>query len=233
VLDNWQPMTTGRAAFDRAYFTPPGLAGDMKIEVSGSRIIDIGAGIGRLPFHMRDAWSRWPHGEREFVCIERNEEHVRVGRKVMPNAEWICADMLEIPQMLDRLGEFDCAISNPPFGVVPRAGHAPGGYRGRRTEYHAIALAALVAMYGVFLIPQRLAPFQLSGVAEFRSGCEDSEYVRFSEATGIRLRPSCGIDTSIYADQWNGAVRVAMEVACGDFRDCKLPGAPGAWPVNA
>ncbi|WP_163511202.1 hypothetical protein [Fodinicola acaciae] len=61
VLDNWQESSTSTNACDRAHFTPAGLARDMSIEVSGNRIIDLGAGIGRLAFHNRDLWSRWPN----------------------------------------------------------------------------------------------------------------------------------------------------------------------------
>lgn len=43
-------------------------------------------------------------------------------RKVMPEANWICADILDLPDQVDQLGgTFDCAISNPPFGSVPTA----------------------------------------------------------------------------------------------------------------
>ncbi len=216
VLDNWRASKTMRSASDRAFFTPAGLAGQMAIQVQGERIVDLCAGIGRLAFHNRNAGDRWPWVEPEFVCIERNREYVRVGRRVMPEAHWICADVLEIPQMRENLGEFDCAIGNPPFGVIPRAGNAPGGYRGRRFEYHVIALASMIARYGVFLIPQIAAPFQLSGGGGYQRGTGDAEYQTFRAATGIELKGNCGIDTSDFRHDWHDAPPV-VEIVVADF----------------
>jgi len=156
VLDHWQESATSTNASDRAFFTPAGLARDMSMDVEGRRILDLGAGIGRLPFHCRDALARYEYPQ--FVCVERNPAYVRVGRRVMPEATWICADILDLPDMLDELGTVDCAISNPPFGPLPRRRDAPGGYTGRRFEYHTIALAGLFARRGVFLIPQLTRP---------------------------------------------------------------------------
>jgi hypothetical protein len=176
VLDHYQPSSTGRSALNRAHFTPEGLAVDMSVHIGGSRIVDLAAGIGRLSFHNRDPWAR---NSPDFVCIEREPEFVRIGRRVMPEAWWICADIMDIPRLLGRLGKFDCAISNPPFGPVLRSGDAPGGYRGRRFEYHAIALASLIARRGVFLVPQAAAPFRYSGVNQFQHDTGDAEYRKY------------------------------------------------------
>lgn len=196
----------------------------MSLHIGGDRIIDLAAGIGRLAFHSRDAWARWPHDGPEFVCIERNPAYVRVGRRIMPEARWICADIMDIPRMRDEIGEFDCAIANPPFGAIPRSGDAPGGYRGRRFEYHAIALAALIARRGVFLIPQNAAPFRYSGVPGFESGTGDAEYRKFVAATGIELEPNCGIDTTQYQDDWHD-VTPNVEIVRADFTERATPAA--------
>jgi hypothetical protein len=225
VLDNWQESSTSTNASDRAFFTPAGLAGDMSIEVDGLRIIDLAAGIGRLAFHNREIW---PHRDvPEFVCVERNPAYVRVGRRVMPEATWICADILDLPDRLDELGEFSCAISNPPFGPVPRQRNAPGGYVGRRFEYHAIAVAALLARRGVFIIPQVAAPFCYSGRPRFEHDTGDAEYRKFSAVTGIELTANCGIDTSYYDGQWHG-VCPRVEIVKADFTERRQPIAPPA-----
>src|SRR5262245_9163273 len=225
ILDNWLASSTSRSASERAHFTPSGLARDMSIHVGGNRIIDLAAGVGRLSFHNRDLWARWPQAGPEFVCIERNPDYVRVGRRVMPEAEWICADIMELPSMLKKLGRFDCAIANPPFGVIPRTGNAPGGYRARRFEYHAIALAAMVADRGVFIIPQNSAPFRYSGFPRFEANVGDAEYRKFVAATGIELTPNCGIDTTQYEDDWHN-VTPRVEVVKADFtaRAAAIPG---------
>jgi predicted RNA methylase len=125
----------------------------MSLEVGGDRIIDLGAGIGRLAWHNRNLYGRWPYPTPEFLCVERNPAYVRVG-KVMPEATRLCADILDLPDLADQLGGmFDCAISNPPFGPPRRHRNAPG-YAGRRFEYHTIAVAARLSRRGVFIVPQ-------------------------------------------------------------------------------
>ncbi|SDD55710.1 class I SAM-dependent methyltransferase [Actinokineospora iranica] len=222
VLDHWRASATTRSASDRAYFAPAGLARDMSLEFSGDRIIDLCAGIGRLAFHARDLWGHWPGPGREIVCIERNPLYVRVGRRVLPEASWICADIMAIPNMLDELGRFDCAISNPPYGAIPRSGNAPGGYRGRRFEYHALSLARLVADRAVFLIPQVSAPFSYSGVRQFVADDGDTEHAKFAAATGIALEANCGIDTSFHRDDWHDQVP-SLEIVTTDFDDIEAP----------
>lgn len=229
VLDHWQESSTNANARDRAFFTPEGLAVDMSLEVGGDRIIDLGAGIGRLSWHNRDLWGRWPYPAPEFVCVERNPVYVRVGRKVMPEATWICADILDLPDMVDQLGgRFDCAISNPPFGPLPRHRDAPG-YSGRRFEYHTIAVAAGLAARGVFIVPQMSAPFRYSGRPCFEHDQGDAEYARFTAGTGITLTSTCGIDTSFYDGRWRG-VCPRVEVVMADFID---RAAPCTAPVTA
>ena len=221
VLDNYRASTTGRSRSDRAHFTPSGLAQDMHLEVTGDRIIDLAAGIGRLAHHNRGLWSRWPNPGRDIVCIERNPEYVRVGQRVMPEARWICADIMTIPQ-LDDLGEFDCAISNPPYGAIPRSVAETLGYCGRRFEYHTIALASTIARRGVFIIPQIAAPFRYSGRQSYEGGTGDTEYHKFVAATGIELNANCGIDTTYHQHDWHD-VNVLVEIVTAEFTERAEP----------
>lgn len=216
VLTHWQESSTTANGLQGAFFTPEGLARDMSLEVGGDRIIDLGAGIGRLAWHNRDLFGRWPHPAPEFLCVERNPAYVRVGRKVLPEATWLCADILDLPDLANQLGGvFDCAISNPPFGPRPRHRNAPG-YTGRRFEYHTIAVAAGLARRGVFIVPQTSAPFHYSGQPNFEHDRGDAEYARFTAGTGITLTATCGIDTSVYDGQWRG-VSPRVEVVKANF----------------
>lgn len=226
VLEHWQEAAHTTHALAGAFFTPLGLARDLSIEVSGNRVIDLGAGIGRLAWSCRDLWGRRWNDEpaRELVCVEANPTYVEVGRRVLPEATWICADLLDVPGM--GLGRFDTAIANPPFGPIARAGDGPG-YRGRRFEYRAIAVAAQIAKWGAFIIPQQSAPFRYSGQPCFRVE-RAPELDRFEHATGITLEPSCGIDTSGYTEDWRG-VRPQVEVVTCDFTEL----APAQVPVFA
>ncbi|MEU2032801.1 methyltransferase [Nocardia amamiensis] len=219
VLNHFQESTSATQSPDGAFFTPHGLAHDMAIEVVGTRIIDLGAGIGSLAFACRNPYGQ-ANGDpaRELVCVERNPEFVRVGMKVVPEATWVCGDLLEVHR--NRMRPFDTAIANPPFGAIPRSGNAPG-YRGSRFEYHAIALAAHVARHGVFLIPQTSAPFHYSGHAGMEHDRADDECRRFQSGIGITLEPSCGIDTSFYTEDWHHPP-IATEVLTTDFSDTTI-----------
>ncbi|MBF6435192.1 methyltransferase [Nocardia cyriacigeorgica] len=232
VLANFQESSVSGQSAVGAFFTPAGLARDMSIEVVGRRLIDLGAGIGQLAFACRDLWGR-ANGEpvRDLVCVERNPVFVRVGRKVLPEARWLCGDLLRAH--LERMPLFDTAIANPPFGAVARSSDAPG-YHGPRFEYHTITIAARVARHGVFLIPQSSAPFRYSGQPRMHDGCADAECQRFHAATGITLDPSCGIDTSGYRDNWHHPT-VATEVVTSDFttlasaHEPSPPATPESW----
>jgi hypothetical protein len=212
VLTNWHEGATNINSAAGAFFTPLGLALDLTIEVSGCRrIIDLCAGIGCLALacHWRNGWGDPP---REIVCVEKNPAYVEVGRKILPEATWICADVFDVPSL--GLGRFDAAISNPPFGATPRDRKAPR-YSGRAFEFHVIDIAAGLAEQGAFIIPQPSAPFRFSGAPCFER-CEGSAYRGFSEATGVSLEPGCGIDCAYHADGWRG-VKPTVEVVTADF----------------
>lgn len=49
----------------------------------------------------------------------------------------------------------------------------------------------------------------------------------FREQTGLALEPNCGIDTSIYRDEWHGT-SPQVEIVCCDFYETALkPWQPG------
>ncbi|MFD7055547.1 methyltransferase [Streptomyces mirabilis] len=201
VLDHFHESANMGRTLDGAFFTPAELAGELHHVIPGDCIIDLCAGIGRLAWHARDYWNRrWERlPPREIVCVEKNPEYVRVGRRVLPEATWICADVLDVPGL--NLGPFDCAISNPPFGRVKRSGNAPG-YRGPLFEFHVIAVAETLARRGAFIIPRESAPFRI----ETGFVSQDSPaYERFHRETGIKLRPNPGIPTDEFRDQWRDA----------------------------
>ncbi|MEV7123942.1 methyltransferase domain-containing protein [Kitasatospora griseola] len=213
VMENWQESDNSTHGLDGAFFTPPGLARDLSVEVSGpevQRVLDLCAGTGRL------AWASindWGAPDREMVCVERNPKYVRVGRKVLPEARWLCADIFDLP---NDLGRFDMVVSNPPFGFTERSGDGPG-VSSRRFEYHALAVAAELGRFGVFIIPQESAPFRYSGQPSFQER-RSAEYEQFERETGIRLEMNCGIDTSGYRQEWRGASPKTEIVVC-DFTE--------------
>jgi hypothetical protein len=162
VLEHWRESSTAVSSLEGAFFTPLDLARDFALQVWRRRIIDLCAGTGRLSWACRSRfvhdWERPP--TPEFVCVEKNPAYVAVGRRVLPEATWICADICDLAHM--DLGAFGTAIANPPFGRMRRNSDGPR-YRGPLFEYHVIDLAADLARRGVFLVPQSSAPFRCSG----------------------------------------------------------------------
>lgn len=223
VLTHWHETADASSTLDGAYFTPLDLASTLRFHVHGDRVINLCAGIGRLAWGCREklirAWERRP--PREFVCVEKNPLYVAVGRKVLPEAEWITGDVLTVLEM--NPGRFDTAIANPPFGRIARTGQGPR-YRGRQFEYHVIDIAADLARRGAFIVPQASAPFRYSGQPRFER-VNNPEVARFEAQTGIRLEPNLGIDTSFCDDQWHGASPVTEVVVC-DFTERAEPTSP-------
>lgn len=217
VLAHWRASANHINSALGAFFTPEGLARDLTIEASGRRIIDLCAGIGALSRALLDRYSRGR--APEVVCVEINPDYAAVGRKVVPEATWVVGDVLALPD----LGRFDCAISNPPFGNIARAGVAQR-YRGRAFEYHVIDAASGIANYGVFIIPQASASFRYSGQSHFEVARSDA-YEAFARQTSIELTPNCGIDCSVYIDEWDG-VAPKVEIVLADFEEARRLRAP-------
>jgi hypothetical protein len=209
VIEHWNPAADPLNCLTGAFFTPPGLARDFAIEVSGRTLIDLCAGIGALSFYA----SIGREGPRSIVCVESNPVYVAVGRKILPDATWLCCDVLQ----LTEIGHFQCAIANPPFGAARRNGRAPR-YHGARFEYHVIDVASDLADDGVFLLPQDSSPFRYSGRPYYERYAPERipHYGEFVEATGIELEATCGIDTSLYIGDWKG-VSPTTEVVICDF----------------
>lgn len=219
VLENWQESAAHLNNLAGAFFTPQPLARSLAIEVVPSaKVVDLCAGIGALAF----AYLNWYILEHRtapprITCCEVNADYVAVGRKILPEATWIQADVLNLPADLKA---FDIAISNPPFGRIRSGTSRPPRYTGADFEYKVLDVARDIADYGVFLLPQNSCPFKISGQQNF-SESNNEKHSKFSMETGIVLEPNCGIDTIAAAgDAWHG-VSVVTEVACTDFTEAR------------
>jgi hypothetical protein len=206
ILDNFQEAATHINSAAGAFFTPRGLARDFAIEVNGGsaykqRCIDLCAGIGSLAYAVE-------HNVGSLVCVELNPEYARIGKRIVPDAEWIVGSVFDLPD----LGRFAWAISNPPFGAIPAHGFK-GKYTGSQFEYRVIEVASRLADFGAFILPQMSAPFCYSGQANFTSE-EGDKARKFREQTGIVMEPNCGIDTALYQRDWRGVSPVCEIVVC-------------------
>ncbi len=219
ILENYHESQGQLNSLAGAFFTPPGLARDMAIEVPDKcSVIDLCAGIGALSFPLLNHWDT----KRDITCIERCVEYVEVGRRILPEATWINADVFDYEYDVLTVGypRYDVAISNPPFGKIKEDTYS-GVYTGGEFEYKVIELASRIAKYGVFILPQMSAPFAYSGVQRYEKRMPD-KCAKFVQQTGIFLNPGCGSDTSIYLDEWKG-VKPLCEIVLSDFmnqEDC-------------
>lgn len=206
ILDNWQESATHINSSAGAFFTPRGLARDFAIEVGGgntdtSRCIDLCAGIGSLSYAVEQKVG-------SLVCVELNPEYAKIGKRIVPDAEWIVSSIFNLP----NVGRFLWAISNPPFGKIKSEGFA-GKYTGSDFEYRAIEVASRIATLGAFILPQMSAPFRFSGRPYFEED-ESDKARKFREQTGITMEPGCGVDTNIHKGEWRGVSPVCEIVVC-------------------
>lgn len=207
VIDNWQESATHINSAAGAFFTPLDLARSFVLEVTddkGAAVIDLCAGIGCLSFALQERAREWGRGPDRIVCVELNPAYVEVGRKVLPEATWLCADVFSLPE----LGRFDHAISNPPFGKG-------GPLKGVTLDLNVVAVASQLAPFGTFILPVGSVPFELSGRPSHQAR-STSAYERFHKATGIELTPSCGIDCDTFRKKWRFAAP-RLEIALAEF----------------
>lgn len=202
VLENWQESATHINSAAGAFFTPSGLARDTAIYTNGAEtIVDLCAGIGALGL-----WAWWLSDRKARVtCIEVNPDYVAVGRKVFPEAEWICASVEQAS------GHFDCAISNPPFGKTAKI---KGPRYSGEDDLAVVDIAVDLARWGVFILPSLSVPFEYSGRDCYRER-SSAKSDRFQAATGIVLNCE-STDAAYYAKDWRG-VSPLVEVCSVDF----------------
>ncbi len=211
VLDNWKENATHINSSAGAFFTPWGLARDFAV-VCGEvdSVIDLCAGIGKLSFAIKQM-SEWSRRIPKITCVEINPDYVAVGKKILPEANWICSSVFD-PQLL-TLDRAHMAISNPPFGRIKRGGDSPN-YKGAEFELHVINIASKVAEFGQFIIPPTTAGFKYSGVFNFKRDAASKGH-EFQQKLGLTFNPQA-IDATVYSSDWNG-VSPACEVVSVDF----------------
>lgn len=212
ILENWQESYSFQNGLMGAFFTPVLLARELSVMYNDKRTIDLCAGIGCLAFHAYHC-----EGVTDIVCIEKNPEYVEVGKKILPEATWICGDILD-EDLMRGLGKFENSISNPPFGNVSKTssvGHLK--YRKPNFELKAVEVASKLSKHGFFILPTTSVSFtnRCNGVTQKNDSSKADE---FTAMTGIEFDGSYPIDTRVFDEDWRG-VKVAVELVYCDFTD--------------
>lgn len=208
VFDNWQEGANHINGQAGAFFTPMGLAWDLAIDVGGRTILDLCAGIGVLGYAAYHRGSYDRENPRQVTCVEINPAYVEVGRKLLPQARWVCADAFSD---LSELGRFDWVVSNPPFGAID----------GRSDfDLAIVERAADFADDATFILPAMSVPFAYSGRQCYDDSQPSNKASRFRDRTRINLRAGCGVDCSFYRDDWRNTAP-AVEIACADYAEAR------------
>ncbi len=185
-----------------AFFTPLALAHEFRLQIDGHKVIDLCAGIGALSFHYFHGF--YHETPPEITCVEINPQFVETGKKLLPEANWICADITD-PDVIASLSTYDYAYGNPPFGTINSTSNRYLKYQGSQFEYKTIEIASYLSSIGSFIIPQESAPFLYSGVNGYRSNHNNPKYHKFHQSSRLELScASAGIDTSVFINDWKG-----------------------------
>lgn len=218
VYENYNESATSNVRQLGSFHTPLSYAWDFELDIQGyGSLVDLCAGTGILAFcwmHRRKYY--YPKKNAVVVCVELNPEYCAIGKRLLPEAIWVNDDALthDVLQYLDPCTKFDVAISNPPFGYLKTSDHM-GKYRGKDFEYRIIERASQVADYGTFILPQQSSPFSYSGTQNYQKR-ECKKYENFHNDTGIILDAGCGVDSSVYRDDWKNT-SVLCEDVLADF----------------
>lgn len=205
-----------------AYFTPLDLAYDFALFAGRyGTVVDMCAGIGVLSFALltRDTYEK---NIKQIVAIERNEVYYNLGKKLLPQVDWILGDMFDKSVwdgIREKYGKIHCVNSNPPFGKVSKtdADRSWLKYKGADIEMAAIEIAMLNAERCSFILPQGSCDFRYSG-RHYYEEIENRKTAKLKKETGIDFYMYGGdVDTSVYKDEWRNT-KVTVEVVTIDQR---------------
>lgn len=170
VLLHFHPGASHNITANGVFFTPLSLAQDVAaMHGPGGRVIDACAGIGALSYFLRPV--------EEMVCLEINPEYCRIGKKIVPEATWICGDIFDAS---GALGSFDSGISNPPFGAVSGAPQW-----GRAAHFGVLEQLTKVTRQGAIVILPK---------SDSDIGYTSQNYLRFRDRNPAFELSPCPID---------------------------------------
>lgn len=203
VMEHYNPMATHNVTKGGIYFTPLSLAIDIAqigCMSDGGMVVDIAAGIGRLSYGaiQRHRWDKMPI---HVTAIEIDPEFVEVGKKLLPEVEWVCDNIFEQSVWDGQM--FDIALSNPPFGNIGSKDIGSWlNYQGA-CDLMAVELAARYTRYGgTFVLPSGSVPADAFGFA--RGNDDPMQVRRFKKKNPNVMIIGTSLEGDFYKDQWVG-----------------------------
>lgn len=197
--ENYREDANHNIAWNKAYFTPIDLARDFFVGCGNidGKMIDLCAGIGKLSYffyiNKKD--------KSDITCVELNSSYCNIGKRLMPDANWINGSILDLN--IPDIKEYELAISNPPFGN-PYA-EIPDNFIFKNKnvfELVAVELATKLANRAAFILPSNVVPFEYSGKQQY-SKVTNAKYEKFNKLTNIDLDILFSVDCNVYKDMWN------------------------------
>lgn len=213
VAEDWHEGAGGDQTAASAFFTPCDFASDLRIDMpQRGTFVDLCAGIGRLAFFAggQAMYEEYRHHYERIVCVERNPAYVAVGKRILPEAEWICGDIFD-PEVIRQIGRVDQAILNPPFGTTTKSPFDAPRYRGADFDLKAMDLAATLAPSCWAIVPRDRAPWDWRGNRK-----ESPRATRFADATGLDLHRFSSIDPEYHRSEWRGTSPAVEIVGFGE-----------------
>lgn len=219
IAGNWRSSATNNVSKGGSFFTPYEIARLMHSWIpTKGRIVDFCAGIGTLSLAIMDMNE---NGKNEFVCVEQNADFIEVGRRLVPEAEWIQADAYE-KSTWDRIlaeipgGKFSRAMANPPFGKIPTANGDRKkldwlNFRGS-ADLMACEIMMKIAHATIAIVPQDHARYVHSyGADKSRIYNRDMEYLKFMEKNPGIVLGTTPFDMQEFDELWND-VKIKVEL---------------------
>ena len=191
-----------------AFFTPIELANDFSIETiiykKNLKILDLCSGIGILSYFTKQA--NLSCKDIDITCVEINHDYLKVGKQILPEANWIHKDVFEF----NTEEKFDIVISNPPFGKFPKKFSDNLPLKTFPFEQNLMYHAMKFSNFGVFIVPSSSSPYLFSR-KKMSEENKNHSFLKFKEKMkeqNCEISFNCGLDTSLYKDKWKGTIQV-------------------------